>query len=111
MKAVKESGAKYGFRDETQFREDLPTKEIERFVGKLEILSLTFNPINNYWNDDPVNKLGVWGSVEVLMRATQKDGTRFNYRTFFDHFGGALGAVTSCQKRQTKQRSRCPTPD
>jgi hypothetical protein len=98
MKAVKESGAKYGFRDEAQFREGLPIKEIERFVGKLEILSLTFNPINNSWNDDPVNKLGVWGSVEVLMRATHKDGTRFSYRAFFDHFGGALGGLYELPK-------------
>jgi hypothetical protein len=86
-KAVKESGAKYGFRDEARFREDLPTKEIERFVGKLEVLSLNFNPIDYNWNNDPVNKLGVWGSVEVLMRATQKDGTQLNYRAFFDHSG------------------------
>jgi hypothetical protein len=98
MQTVKESGAKYGFRDEAQFRKDIPTKEIERFVGKLEILSLTFYPIDVNWNNDPVNKIGVWGNVEVLMRATQKDGTKLNYRAFFDHFSGALESLYELPK-------------
>ena len=89
-KLLAESGAKYGFEDKKRFRDNLPVKELENFIGKIEVLSLEFEPIASGWGDDPVNDLGVWSFVIVLMSATQKDGTKLTYRAFFDHFSGAL---------------------
>jgi hypothetical protein len=48
VKACKESGAKYGFRGDAQFGMDLPTKEIERFIGKLEVLSPRFHSLTGF---------------------------------------------------------------
>jgi hypothetical protein len=87
-KILRDSGSKYGFKDQKQFRDELPIKAIERFIGKVELISLDFEPINSSWNSDPVNELGVWSNVVVLMKAVQKDGTKLTYRAFFDHFAG-----------------------
>jgi hypothetical protein len=84
---LKDSGAKFGFKDQRQFRDQLPIKQIERFIGKVELLSLDFDP---FACDDPVKQSGVWGNAVVLMKATQKDGTKITYRAFFNHFVGAL---------------------
>jgi hypothetical protein len=89
-KILAESGAKYGFEDKKRFRDNLPVKELEKFIGKIEILSMEFEPIAYGRGDDPVNNLRVWSFVIVLMSATPKDGTKLTYRAFFDHFSGAL---------------------
>jgi hypothetical protein len=92
-KILKESGAKYGFKDQKQFRDNLPLSELEKFIGKIEVRSLDFQPIAYGAGDDPVNDLHVWSLVIVMMTATQKDGTKLPYRAFFDHFNGALKSV------------------
>jgi hypothetical protein len=92
-KILNESGAKYGFDDKKRFRDNLPVKELEKFIGKIEVLSLEFEPIAYGSGDDPVNNLRVWSFVVVLMSATQRDGTKLTYRAFFDHFTGALTSV------------------
>jgi hypothetical protein len=90
---LRDSGAKYGFKDQKQFRDELPLKEIERFIGKVESLSLDFEPINPSWNNDPLNDLGVWSYAVVLIKTAQKDGNKVTYRAFFDHFTGALTSL------------------
>lgn len=92
-KILKESGAKYGFEDEKRFRDTLPVKELEKFIGKIEVRSLEFEPIAYAAGDDPVNNLRVWSFAIALMSATQKDGTKLTYRAFFDHFTGALTSL------------------
>jgi hypothetical protein len=92
-KIMRDSGAEYGFKDQKKFRDDLPLKEIERFIGKIELLSLEFEPINPSRNNDPVNELGVWSYAVVLMKAAQKDGNKLTYRAFFDHSTGALTSL------------------
>jgi hypothetical protein len=92
-KILKDAGARFGFKDQKQFRDQLPIRQIERFIGKVELLSLDFDPIGSGWNDDPVSELGVWTNAVVLMRATQKDGTQITYKAFFNHFAGALTGI------------------
>jgi hypothetical protein len=92
-KMLTESGAKYGFEDKQRFRDNLPVKELEKFIGTIEVRSLEFEPIAYGSGDDPVNNLRVWSFVVVLMSATQKDGTKLTYRAFFDHFTGALTSL------------------
>lgn len=89
-KILKDSGARFGFKDHKQFRDQLPLKQIERFIGRVELLSLDFDPINFGSNDDPVNDLGVWSNAVVVLRATQTDGTKITYKAYFNHFAGAL---------------------
>jgi hypothetical protein len=108
---LKQSGAKYGYKDQKQFRDELPLKKIEKFIGKVEVLSLDFSPIDPGWNSDPVNEVGVWSYVTVLMRAVQPDGTKLNYRAVFDHFAGALTSLhelpdepNQIQRRAIKSR-------
>jgi len=85
---LKESGAKYGLNDRDKFRKNLPIKELEPFLGKLEVVSLEFSQM-----DGGGAKLPVWITCDVWMRATQKDGTQLHYRATFDHFKGALESL------------------
>jgi hypothetical protein len=70
---LKDSGARFGFKDQKEFRDQLPIKQIERFIGKVELLSVDFDPLAA---TDPVKQLGVWGNAVVLMRITQNDGSK-----------------------------------
>jgi hypothetical protein len=80
--ALKQYGVKYGPDDKEQFVKDLPVKQLEPFLGKLELLSVGFYPLE---------KSQAWGgewTVEVL--ATGKGSTKSKYKLQFDPMRGDL---------------------
>jgi|HubBroStandDraft_6_1064221.scaffolds.fasta_scaffold20299_7 hypothetical protein len=89
--AFKESGAKYGLNDRDEFRKNLPIPELEKFVGKLEVVSTKFYQLG--MGDGEEKELPIWTSCDVRMRATQPDGTQLEYRATFDHFDGRLESL------------------
>ena len=84
--ARKKFGTKYGPDDKDQFIKDLPLRNLEPFLGKLELLSVE-NSFPLLKNRDHV---GIWPLWAVQVLATQRDGTKVKYELTFDHFKGDL---------------------
>src|SRR5208283_2250893 len=81
--ALKLAGAKYGPADKREFVEHLPIAALEKFIGKLEILSVEFTPLNEY---RPSVALGAWPDWRVRASARRPDGTAVVYEMTFDQF-------------------------
>jgi hypothetical protein len=81
-------GVKYGPGDKEAFEQNLPLKELSRFLGKIEMVSVSPVP-------DCVSPSGVvqWVTWNVTFRILQSDGTRLPYLLFFDPFNGELTSV------------------
>ena len=86
--AIKQSGAKYGPDDKTQFIKDLPLRRLEPFLGSLELISITFLPLSSDRAELPN-----WPDWTVRVRAKREDGTTANYKLRFDHVNGALTSL------------------
>ena len=82
---LKRLGAKYGPDDKEQFVKDLPLKKLEPFLGKLELISVSFLPLS-----ENRTELGSWPYWMVELLATQRDGSKLKYHLAFDHFKGDL---------------------
>ena len=85
--ALKQAGAKYGPADKREFVEHLPIAALEKFMGKLEILSVEFTPLNEY---RPSVGLGAWPDWRVRASARRPDGSAIVYEMVFDQFRGDL---------------------
>lgn len=83
--ALKQAGMKYGPDDTQEFVKNLPLKKLEPFLGKLEFVSVSVDPLGK--NREEV---GTWPNWWVEVLATQKDGTKLRYSMLFDHLKGDL---------------------
>ena len=83
--SLKHSGVKCGPNDKNRFVRDFPMKELERFVGKMEIISVNFSPLAA--NRDNV---ATWPDWNVKILVTRGDGTKCVYEASFDRFKGDL---------------------
>ena len=83
--ALKQVGIKYGPNDKERFISDLPVTQLERFLGKVEIVSVSFSPLDS--NRDNIE---YWPDWRVELLATQTDGTKRKYKLSFERFKGDL---------------------
>ena len=93
--ALKLHGTKYGPDDKEQFVKDLPLKELEQFLGKLQILSVGFHQIDK--DPDPTPWIGIWPDWTVKAEATTKDGAKVPYEMHFSHLNGYLTGLVDCR--------------
>jgi len=83
--AIKKSGAKYGPDDKAKFTANLPLKNLERFLGKLDLISVSFHPLS-----EDRAELPNWPDWTVRAKAIRKDGSTAEYRENFDYVTGDL---------------------
>ena len=87
--ALKKAGAKYGPDDEGLLIKNLPLANLERFLGKLTIVSVSHQPL-----DGNRNILDAWPWWKVRADAKQRDGTVIKYECLFEPFKGDLLGCT-----------------
>jgi hypothetical protein len=92
---LKQHGTKYGPNDKEQFIKDLPLKQLEPFLGKLQIVSVGFHQIDK--DPDPKPWVGVWPDWTVKAQATTKDGAKVPYELHFSHLNGSLIGLLDCR--------------
>ena len=85
--ALKNAGAKYGPGDKDQFIKDLPVQKLQRFLGKLQVLSVTFQPLS----EDRFNA-HIWPLWQVKAKADTGSG-KLTYEMTFEQFQGELLSV------------------
>jgi hypothetical protein len=84
VRALKKAGAKYGPDDKEQFIKDLPIQKLERFLGKMQVISVNFQPL---WPDRA--NADLWPLWDVKIRAS-KHGENLSYNLTFEQFEGEL---------------------
>src|ERR1700676_86287 len=85
---LKQSGTRYGPDDKEEFIKNLPLKQLQPFLGNLELMSVRYPPLGH----DRVT-LSMWPCWIVDVFATQKDGTKLRYRMTFDRLKGNLSTI------------------
>ncbi len=78
--ALKQAGAKYGPADKKDFIHNLPIAILERFIGKIQLVSVEFTGL-----DHPI--LPMWS---VIARAKTTTGPELTYEMMFEPFKGDL---------------------
>ncbi len=86
--ALKKGGAKYGPNDKEAFIKNLPVAKLERFLGKLKVVSVGFLPL-----DENRNGVEMWPDWTVKVMARQPDSTEVTYEMFFEPWKGDLLGV------------------
>ncbi len=94
---IKENGTRYGPNDKEEFTKNLPVHQMEPFLGKLKIESVTFNPL-----DERRTAISSWPDWSVGVSAKQKDGSILRYQMFFDHREGKLFGLHALSATQDK---------
>jgi hypothetical protein len=94
---MKQHGTKYGPNDKEQFIKDLPLKQLEPFLGKLQIVSVSFPEMDK--DPNPVPWVDRWLSPDwtVKAQATTKDGSKVPYELHFSHLNGYLIGLLDCR--------------
>jgi len=92
---------KYGPDDTQEFVKNLPFKKLEPFLGKLEFVSVSVDPLGK--NREEV---GTWPNWWVEVVAAQKDGTKLRYSMLFDYLKGDLIGLSIVPASRTKHRKR-----
>jgi hypothetical protein len=82
--AFKKAGAKYGPGDKGALIRDFPYAKLERFLGKLKIVFVSYPYATNR---DIGNESPLW---EVTAQASENDGTIITYNLGFEQFKGDL---------------------
>ena len=82
---LRQYGFKYGPDGQEAFAKNLPVKELERFVGKIE--SVTIKSIED---NVTASRVVQWVDWSVFIETSQSDGTKLRYQLFFDPFRGDL---------------------
>lgn len=85
---LKSAGAKYGPNDKARFVEHLPLKQLEPFLGHLDVISVSFRELH-----EDRNNLPAWPNWDVDVTATTRAGTKATYRLTFDSFAGDLDTL------------------
>jgi hypothetical protein len=83
--ALKKSGAKFGPMDKDEFVKSLPLAALKPFLGKLQVLTVGFSPLQKNRNN-----VAIWPDWRVKTKATRADGTEETYELMFDPFRGDL---------------------
>jgi hypothetical protein len=83
--ALKKADVKYGPNDKEAFIRDLPIAALERFLGKLKITSVGFEPLSK-----DRNNVETWPEWQVEATAKQSNGTEVRYRMSFHRYRGSL---------------------
>jgi hypothetical protein len=83
--ALKKSGAKFGPMDKDEFVKSLPLAALKPFLGKLQVLTVGFSPLQKNRNN-----VATWPDWRVKTKAPRDDGTEETYELMFDQFRGDL---------------------
>ena len=84
--ALKKGGVKYGPNDKEQLIKDLPIASLERFLGKIKIVSV--KPLPPF--EENQDNAPAWGYWAVIAEVKRRDGTVDKYEIDFDPFNGKL---------------------
>lgn len=93
--ALKSLGAKYGPDDKEQFTRDLPLNELQRFLGKLELISVTSGPLSA-----DRAELSSWPLWIVTARTILSDNTSVTYEMSFNRLKGSIQTLRVLPKRE-----------
>jgi hypothetical protein len=101
---LKRFGVKYGPEDKEQFVKDLPLGALERFIGKVELISVSFPPLEEdreYW---PMARLARPG-----MCRRERQCLEARCQILFDHFKADLISlrVVSAVERKPGEADPC----
>lgn len=86
--ALKKAGAKYGPEDKQQFIKNLPIQKLEPFLGKLQLISVTFQPLQ-----DSRTNVDIWPLWQVKVQSKQNHRPDVIYEMFFEQFEGELTSL------------------
>jgi len=86
--ALKKAGAKYGPLDKDEFVKDLPIAKLERFLGKLTITSVRFDPLM-----ENRNNVDIWPLWKVRVKAPRAKGIEYTYEIWFEAFKGDITSI------------------
>jgi len=94
---MKQHGTKYGPDDKEQLLRDLPLKQLEPFLGRLQVVSASCPQMDR--GPNPVPWVDRWLSPDwtVKVDATTKDGVKVLYELHFSHTNGALSGLLDCR--------------
>lgn len=84
--ALKKGGVKYGPNDKKQLIKDLPIASLERFLGKIKIVSV--KPLPPF--EESQDNAPAWGYWNVIAEVKRRDGTVDKYELHFDPFNAKL---------------------
>jgi len=104
VSTMKQHGTKYGPDDKEQFIKDLPLKELEPFLGKLRIVSVTFRQMDKDSGSVPWVDRWLWPDWTVKVQATTKDGANVPYELHFSHLNGYLTGLLDCRSSPSCSR-------
>ena len=99
--ALKNAGAKYGPLDESDLIQNLPIAALEPFLGKIQVLSVDFQPLLKNRNN-----VATWPEWRVTAKARQGGATEDTYELRFDQFRGDLISLRLIAPRQPTQMER-----
>lgn len=93
---MKQHGTRYGPEDRDLLIKDAPWKELEPFLGKLQIMSVSVPLMDKEPN--PVPWVNRWLSPDWTVKAegTLKDGAKVPYELTFSHLNGYLIGLLDC---------------
>lgn len=94
---MKQHGTKYGPDDKEQFIKDLPLKQLEPFLGELQIVSVSVSEMTKDPNPVPWTKRWLWPDWTVKIQATTVQGKKVPYELHFNHLGGYLTGLLDCR--------------
>lgn len=92
---LKKEGAKYGPGDKAEFIKNLPIQKLEPFLGRLQVLSVDFPPLEAY-RENAEN----WPTWEVKARAKWDHGPDVTYEMDFEQFEGELTSLRILKPRR-----------
>jgi hypothetical protein len=94
---MKQHDTKYGPDDKEQFTKDLPLKQLEPFLGKLQIVSVGFHEMDKDPSPVPWTDRWLLSDWTVKAQATTKDGAKVPYEMSFSHLNGYLTGILDCR--------------
>jgi hypothetical protein len=87
--AAKRAGAKYGLADKQALLANLPLQRLERFFGKIKVVSAELRGLDTESNDrDPY-----WPDWKVIAKGQRPDGHDVTITMYFEPFKGDLEAL------------------
>lgn len=98
----RQSGAKFPLGDKESFKNGLPLKNLEQYLGKVTLLSAEFH----YMQGTSLAEAGGFDSCSVVLKATSRSGKPLLYDAIFD---GRLGTLLSLELRDETKKS-APKP-
>jgi hypothetical protein len=97
LAALKNAGAKYGPNDQDEFVKHAPIAALEPFLGKLQVLSVSYAPLF-----ENRNNVAEWPKWTIKVKATRDDGADAFYELSFEQFRGELRSLHLIQPERNK---------